>query len=222
METYTDSKSKMSIMLAVVFVTVLFIFQATPVYPSTTPVYEWVYKYPTGITEGFCVSASDGGFAAVVDTNILKFDSYGKKEWQMVLVDGANAGGSLVQTTDKGYIFVALSGLSALNPGSLDVYKTDSSGVRQWKKSLPLSNGKGYLTIRNLKSTLDGGFILSCSYSSESSVTNGYLKKFDKNGRQEWQTDTVDREVDQFINVEQARDGGYIVSGVRSIKIAGV
>lgn len=172
---------------------------------------------------------------------IVKLDSDGNKQWEK------SFGGTRIdsdyddlrvvqQTSDGGFILggVATSGTSVCKTdagyGGSDywIVKTDASGNKQWDKCY---GGDGYDDLTSLQQTSDGGFILAgMSYSgvsgNKTSTNFGglgdyWIVKTDTNGNIQWQQDYGGSSDDQWPNVLQTSDGGYIIGGHSSSGVSG-
>ena len=168
---------------------------------------------------------------------IVKIDSLGVKQWDK------RFGGtyyddlySLQQTKDGGYILGGWSS-SAINGdktqanwGISDYWmvKTDSLGVKQWDKDFGGSSGDN---LYSLQQTVDGGYILG-GYSASGisgdktqtlwGISDYWIIKTDSLGIKQWDKDFggTDGE-DEFENITQTSDGGYLVAGTSYSPISG-
>jgi hypothetical protein len=184
---------------------------------------------------------SDGGYVisgvtsslsgnGVEDVYLLKMDTNGNKLWEKTFGrnDRSEAGYSVQQTSDSGYVIVGetvWSGTSTLsiasggNPRSSDVYlmKTDANGNELWEKEFGGDQkDSGY----SVQQTSDGGYIIAgmagsfgaalTPVSTYAHVQSMYLIKTDSNGNKIWQTTFKSTGA---TSVQQTSDGGYIVAG---------
>jgi hypothetical protein len=169
---------------------------------------------------------------------IVKTDSLGNKQWDK------DFGGtdddwlfSVQQTADGGYI---LGGYSKSNIGgdktqntwgSEDywIVKTDSLGNKQWDKNF----GGTFLDLLvSIQQTADGGYILggwSNSNSNGDKTQNSYgsedywIVKTDSLGNKQWdKTFGGTTDEDDFGNITQTADGGYLIAGCSYSNIGGV
>jgi len=170
---------------------------------------------------------------------IVKIDALGNYQW-----DKAFGGTdhdelySLRQTIDGGYI---LGGLSYSNSsgnktqdswGSHDywIVKTDSLGNMQWNKDY---GGTDRDALYSVQQTNDGGYILAgYSYSGISGnktqalwggIAGDYwIVKTDSSGNYQWDKDYggTDNE-DEFGNISQTPDRGYLIAGTSYSSISG-
>ena len=126
---------------------------------------------------------ADNGFITTGSTTdgdsliLLKIDSFGNKQWRK----GINkyeyqAGCSVSQTNDLGYIISGYTYSDSLNFGAAWVIKTDSLGFVEWDNVISGIHDavEGY----SIEQTNDGGYIMSGR--TKSSET--YLCKIDVNG----------------------------------------
>ncbi len=167
---------------------------------------------------------------------IVKIDSQGNKQWDK------DFGGiyddllySLQQTADGGYLLggYSMSGISGDKTqntwGSTDywVIKIDSAGNKQWDKDF---GGAGSDKLFSLQQTADVGTILGGYSNSHISgdktqdTWGGFdywIVKIDSGGNKQWDKDfggSINE--DEFGNVFQTSDGGYLASGT-SYSLAG-
>ncbi len=168
------------------------------------------------------------GPALFDDYWIIKLDSIGNLVWQKCL------GGStsdvcfgIEQTTDSGYIVVGYSqstnGDVTGNHGNYDCWlvKLDKTGNIQWQKSY---GGSDFDVGYKVQQTTDGGYIIcGSSFSTDGDVIGGYagrtawIIKIDNVGNIQWQKSYGSKSSliveDEFFDVRQTMDGGYILAG---------
>ena len=124
---------------------------------------------------------------------------------------GADAGKSVQQALDGGYILAGLT--SAFGSGGSDVYliKTDSGGNEEWSKTF---GGSLDDAGNSVQLTTDGGYIIGGSTESfGSGGSDVYLIKTDSGGNEEW-SKTFGGSLDDAGNsVQLTTDGGYIIGG---------
>ncbi|MEO8150571.1 MAG: PKD domain-containing protein [Bacteroidia bacterium] len=170
---------------------------------------------------------------------IIKVDSIGIKQWDK-RYGGSSADWlySLQQTTDGGYI---LGGKSS-SPISGDktqpawngysdywIVKIDSIGNKQWDKCY---GGVDNDVLISLKQTTDGGYILGgASYSGIGGdktqplwggATDYWIVKVDSFGNKQWDKDYGgNANEDEFGNISQTSDGGYLIAGTSYSPISG-
>ena len=126
----------------------------------------WINTYNSfGAIDGRSVQqTTDGGyvitgytffeFGGYPDVFLLKTDADGNEVWTKTFGGtGWDAGHSVQQTTDGGYI---ITGNTGTYGGSLWLIKTDTDGNEIWNKIIPGGN-VGY----SLKQTIDGGYIIT-------------------------------------------------------------
>ncbi|WP_294240881.1 hypothetical protein [Chryseobacterium sp. sg2396] len=217
----------------------------------------------TGIESPAVVEqTADGGYITMAGTNssatgdvtmtsrgqtdmwVVKYDQYGKIEWQR-LYGGANFeySGDLKQTTDGGYIMVAQTNSSgtgdvmtapANHGGNGDVWvvKLSATGAITWQKIL---GGTGSEQVKAVLQTDDGGYLIGASTNSSATgeVTSTrsnsgdydfWVVKLTSTGTLTWQQ-TYDNPgpkdasvgSDYLYDIAPASDGtGYILTGYGS------
>lgn len=162
---------------------------------------------------------------------IVKIDTVGNKQWDKRF--GGNASDDLYalqQTKDGGYILGGISFSDSTGDktqrkwGGNDywIVKTDSFGVKQWDKRY---GGLSDDLLYSIALTSDGGYILGGLSGSDSSgdktqpswgSEDFWLVKIDSIGTKQWDKrfgGTSPQGQDEFGNVSQTADGGYLLAG---------
>jgi hypothetical protein len=156
-----------------------------------------------------------------------------QKQWEKNLSD-ISISSNIIKSSDGGYVFGShetqyLSfDMYTLNSEVTKIgllYKTDSSGNLQWKKTYTTDNGGIFITRVGLAN--DGGYLL-CGYQaryrnagtySSWEYTVGLLIKTDSEGNMQWQKTLVESDYEVHpTDFVQTADGNYFVYG----KISGV
>ncbi len=134
---------------------------------------------------------------------------------------------SIQQTTDGGYIMLAMSFSSAsgdvtgTSNGSADAWivKLDSFGSVQWNK---LYGGSGQEFPRTIRQTTDGGYIMLASTFSSASgnvtdtnqgLNDSWVVKLDASGNIQWESLYGGAGFDDIYDIQETLDGGYIIAG---------
>ncbi|HRI34998.1 MAG TPA: hypothetical protein PLD02_14715, partial [Saprospiraceae bacterium] len=171
------------------------------------------------------------------DVWVVKLDKNHTIEWQKT-IGGSNGDGlnSIQETDDKGFILGAnsvsnISGDKTENCyGRSDywIIKLDSSGNIQWQKTI---GGNHEDILNDVKQTTDGGYILGGkSYSLDTSGNKTvfgiegwdyWIVKMDKLGNIQWQKSFGGDNWDEFVEINQTFDGGYIIGGYSKSNISG-
>jgi hypothetical protein len=165
------------------------------------------------IDRGYIILGSTSLFGpGSLDFYFIKTDSLGDTLWTMTYGGtDSDAGYSVQQTLDGGYILTGSS--SSFGPGTLSVYliKTDSSGDTQWTRSY---GGDEIDFSRSVIQTLDGGYIISGGTTSfGAGFFDVYLIKTNSQGESLWTKTYGDTGSDASTSVQQTFDGGYIITG---------
>lgn len=180
----------------------------------------WQREYNSDWTQSI-QETSDGGFilsgsTLSLDALLLKLTANGDIEWQKIYGSaGDDWLSSIQETSDGGYVAVGASS----NSDSLDIYdflamKLDGSGNILWQKKF---GGSSDDALNSVTQAPDGGYILAgYTLSTESSADYGidaWAGKLDESGNLLWQKTYGSSGGDYGQSIEQASDGGYILSG---------
>jgi hypothetical protein len=184
---------------------------------------------PSGIS-GQKTDTSRGQFFS--DFWIIKYDHSGRIEWDKTIGGSLNDGCTAIQqTSDGGYI---AGGWSSSNRsgeksedsrGSTDywVVKLDHEGNVQWDKTI---GGNDFDDLYALQQTSDGGYILGGNSASNKSGEKSenlrgsnlatwdyWIVRLDRNGNIQWDKTIGGDQYDNFSDLKQTGDGGYIIGG---------
>jgi hypothetical protein len=123
---------------------------------------------------------------------------------------GYNAGNSVQQTSDGGYIIAGTYDYGGANP-QVYLIKTNASGDTLWSRTYGGTNwDKGY----SVQQTSDGGYIIGGFTSSFGAGSyDVYLIKTNATGDTLWTRTYGGTGDDGGYSVQQTQDGGYIVAG---------
>jgi len=132
-------------------------------------------------------------------------------QWQKTLGgDRYDAGSSVQQTADGGYIIAGTTDSFGTGYGDVYLIKTEPNGTVQWQKTFG-----GYIDDRgfSVQQTSDGGYIIAGYSDSFGGLWEVYLIKTEPNGSSEWEKTFGGSGSDFGRSVQQTSDGGYIVAG---------
>ncbi|HON36627.1 MAG TPA: hypothetical protein PLY52_10015 [Methanothrix sp.] len=165
---------------------------------------------------------SDHGYILLGDTKsynagdfdiwLIKTDSNGTKMWDRTFgKSGNDAGRSVKQTKDGGYVIAGWTELKDIDKAYVWIIKTDPSGTELWNKTIGGSSWDG---ARSIQETKDGGYIvIGDTRQKDANDQDIWLIKTDSKGNEEWNKTFGGSDVDWGMSVQQARDGGYIIAG---------
>ena len=172
-------------------------------------------------------TSNDGDIAGNhgdADITVIKVNSLGTVQWQKCF-GGSNydSGGSIIQTTDGGYIFCGNTesndGDVTGNHGYTDVWvvKLSATGIIQWQKCFGGTYSDLGSTIMQISG---GGYIFSgFTFSNDGDVSgnngsdDGWVVKLDSLGNIIWQKCYGGGSYDQISQLRSTSDGGYILIG---------
>lgn len=163
---------------------------------------------------GFIISIyTDSTGAGSYDFWILKLAADGSTEWQKTYGgSGLEYDASVQQTSDGGYI---VSGFTSSPPavGLYDLFllKLGAAGNVEWNKLY--NNGTGADDNTAVRQTNDGGYILAGTTSGSNFDTDIWVLKLNASGTIVWQKSYGGSANEDFADVRQTTDGGYIVAG---------
>jgi hypothetical protein len=164
---------------------------------------------------------SDGGYIIAGYTNsygggspdvwLIKTDPDGDKQWDKTFGGSEyDAGFSVQQTTDDGYIIAGKTWSHGAGSSDVWLIKTDANGDEEWDKAFGGSSPDiGY----SVQQTSDGGFIIAGETQSYGAGgVDVWLIKTDANGDELWNKTFGGSSDDVGNSVHQTSDG-YIIAG---------
>ena len=161
------------------------------------------------IVTGYIDSVTD----VLKEMLLMKLDANGNINWQRAYSNGDSAiASSVQQTNDGGYIVAGETNL--VSHGDIWVLKLFSNGTIEWQRSYGGASKESFY-ISNIQQTNDGGYILAGSTYSFSGTGDSiwWIVKLSSFGDIEWQKICTGGPAENARSVQQAGDGGYIVSG---------
>jgi hypothetical protein len=196
---------------------------------SSNGAIEWQYAYP-GVDEASSVRQTpDGGYIVsgtiwttdmhYGDFWLLKLDAAGGVEWQRVYGLDEHEHASLVWTTsDGGYIVAGTK--ESYEDGAKDAWilRLSSGGQIEWQRRY---GGADDEVIECIRQTDDGGYIAAGHRTPLGSGLSDFLVlKLTSAGSVEWQKAYNEDWDEEARSIHQTGDGGYLVAGQVSSKLA--
>jgi hypothetical protein len=178
---------------------------------------DWGYSVKRTKDDGYIMSGSTSSYGAGNDDLwLIKTDARGNKLWGKTFGGEKNeAGLSVQQTTDSGYIVCEAT--KSYGAGGADAWlvKTDASGNKLWDKTF---GGVETDVTHSVQQTRDGGYILCGSTMSRTSGNNEmWVIKTDADGNRLWDKTFNGKGWAIGSSIQQTEDGGYIACGSTSI-----
>ncbi len=192
---------------------------------------EQVISVRQTLDEGYIMAGTSSGFGNEMGSNnremdywIVKLDTLGKFVWDINLGgSGHEKARSIRQTSDGGYIIAGGSSSSDgdvnSNNGGMDywIVKLDGNGKLMWETSL---GGTKYDIATSVEQTKDGGYIVGGSSNSPDGDvglnlggSDYWIVKLDAFGTLEWHEIYGGSKNENVYEIQQTKDGGYIVVG---------
>ena len=162
---------------------------------------------------GYMIAGSTESFGAGdSDVYIIKTNALGDTLWTRTYGGPrADAGSSIQQTADGGYIIAGRT--TSFGAGDSDVYviRTNALGDTLWTRTY---GGPGPDMGYSVQQTTDGCYIVAGSTGSFGAGNDDvYLIKINAQGDTLWTRTYGGARTDQGTGVQQTTDGGYIITG---------
>jgi len=168
---------------------------------------------------GYIVTGYTNSFGSgTYDAYLVKTNDRGNETWSKTFGGSeSDAGYSVQQTSDGGYIVTGQTG--TFGPGNTAVYliKTDDQGNELWSQTI---GGSDYDYGHSVQQTTDGGYIVAGVTSSFTipvdveDLREVYLVKTNSEGYLIWNKTYGGPHIDVANSVQQTSDGGYVVAGI--------
>jgi hypothetical protein len=169
----------------------------------------WVQELTDG---GYIVTGCTQSFGANnTDVLLICLDSAGETIWIQTLGgDGNDAGNSVLETADGGFVLVGTTD-SSLSNADVWMIKTDANGNIIWSKTF---GGIDWEEAYMLQQTDDNGYIIVGTTASFGAGNNDVLLiKTDVNGNEEWTKTFGGSDSDVGYSVQETSDKGYFITG---------
>jgi len=182
---------------------------------------QWIHHYPISVPRSLGLSVletSDGGFVACgftgfqsdEDMVVLKTDAQGLVQWTRTLDLGrSEAGYSVRQTADNGFVVLGLSFITYGVDGDLLLVRMDQTGDTLWTNRYQTAeNEEGH----GLSANSDGGFTITARKGAVPSDL--FLMRTTSSGDTLW-TRKFGTPLgnDEGLDVAQTQDGDFVVTG---------
>ncbi|MBP7174520.1 MAG: T9SS type A sorting domain-containing protein, partial [Cloacibacterium sp.] len=192
------------------------------------------------ILAGSSISDKNGNKTDINQGNldywVWKMDEKGDLDWQKSFGgSGTDFLQSIKLTSDAGFI---LAGTSSSGKGvhkkeesrgqdDFWIIKLDAKGGEIWQKTI---GGNGQDRLSSIIQTRDGGYLLAGSSSSDKSGEKSekcrgnldyWIVKLDSEGKILWQKTYGGEQLDILQNVEESKDGGFLLAGFSNSKASG-
>lgn len=170
---------------------------------------------------------ADGGFvvfgqATVSNYNfdfvVMKFNANGETEWQRQYdFMQADTAIDIIRTPDGGYLAAGITQNLSQDAGTL-LMKLDAQGAAVWQKTYnyAVSGNYGFTdAVRSIQATSDGGYIIAGFSDPDRNGGYWWVMKTTDTGDIQWQKSlALQQGQDLPLLVGQARDGGFLLTGV--------
>jgi len=182
---------------------------------------DWGYSVTQAIDGGYIIVGATNSFGTGGgDVYLVKTDTNGDTLWTRTYGGSKeDAGYSIAQTTDGGYIIAGMTKSFGDTLGDVYLVKIDSDGDTLWTS---VYGGSGFDYGHSVKQTTDGGYIIAgIAESPGTGYCDVYLIKTDTNGDILWTRTYGEIYDDWSYSVAQTTDGGYIIAGMTNSIIGG-
>jgi hypothetical protein len=178
---------------------------------------DYAYSVQQTVDQGYIVTGITSSFGANnYDLWLVKIDASGDTLWtKMFGGSGIEAGYSVQQTADEGFIICGSTDSFGNGPQDLWLIKTDAAGDTVWTKTL---GGDAFESGNTVRQTADNGYIIcGCTDSFGAGDFDAWLIKTDANGDTLWTQTFGGSYADLGNSVRQTTDWGYVICGITDL-----
>ena len=157
--------------------------------------------------------STEDGSGDDIDACLIKVSNTGDLVWKKTFGgDLSDEGVSLIQSPDGGFIIGGYTTISLEGDSQIYLFKTSGNGLLLWEKGY----GESYLDYANsIAATSEGGIVVTGEVypRGRTGGADVYLLKTDALGESIWDQTFRKTLFNTGYSVDEAEDGGYVISG---------
>jgi hypothetical protein len=163
---------------------------------------------------GFIITGYTKSFGTgTIDLWLVKTNNTGIEQWNRSFGGtGYEGGGSVVQTSDGGFIIAGVTNSFGAGKNDAWLIKTNSNGIEQWNRTF---GGPEDDSGSSAQQTADGGFVIEGETRSYGAGLNDlWLIRTNSNGKEQWNRTFGTSTWDYGMSGQKTADGGYVLLGL--------